>query len=324
MQAWCGSERVAARRLHLEEVTSAQFPAHLSASRANDFLTCPLLFRYRSIDRLPEQPSAAALRGTLVHRALEVMFGLPSGERSLQTACDALAEAWRELAVAEPASAAVLLADAEVWVNGEVSDLDAASQEVSGRILAPARDLLQTYFSMEDPTRFDPHAMEMSFDVPLMDAFSIRGFVDRVDIAPTGEVRIIDYKTGKAPSAGFEAKSMFQMRFYALAWWRMTGQIPRMLRLMTAIAGENIAAGFAGAVFVAYLSSLSSRLHGAVQFAVFSSLTMLIGTLGRGALGEMIKTEGYVEVFVLTMWVGGIAVIACALEWIRQARLPTD
>lgn len=232
MQAWCGSERVSARRLHLEEVTSAQFPAHLSASRANDFLTCPLLFRYRSIDRLPEQPSAAALRGTLVHRALEVMFGLPSGERSLQTACDALAEAWRELADAEPASAAVLLADAEVWVNGEVSDLDAASQEVSGRILAPARDLLQTYFSMEDPTRFDPHAMEMSFDVPLMDAFSIRGFVDRVDIAPTGEVRIIDYKTGKAPSAGFEAKSMFQMRFYALAWWRMTGQIPRMLRLM--------------------------------------------------------------------------------------------
>jgi PAT family beta-lactamase induction signal transducer AmpG len=102
------------------------------------------------------------------------------------------------------------------------------------------------------------------------------------------------------------------------------GMDPRMLRLMTAIAGENVAAGFAGAVFVAYLSSLSSRLHGAVQFAVFSSLTMLIGTLGRGALGEMIKTQGYAEVFVLTMWVGGIAVIACALEWIRQSRLPPD
>jgi PAT family beta-lactamase induction signal transducer AmpG len=102
------------------------------------------------------------------------------------------------------------------------------------------------------------------------------------------------------------------------------GMDPRMLRLMTAIAGENVAVGFAGAVFVAYLSSLSSRLHGAVQFAVFSSLTMLIGTLGRGALGEMIKTQGYAEVFVLTMWVGGIAVIACALEWIRQSRLPPD
>jgi PAT family beta-lactamase induction signal transducer AmpG len=98
----------------------------------------------------------------------------------------------------------------------------------------------------------------------------------------------------------------------------------RMLRLMTAIAGENIAAGFAGAVFVAYLSALSNRLHGAVQFAVFSSLTMLIGTLGRGALGEMIQTDGYAKVFVLTMWLGGIGVIACILEWIRLRRAGHD
>ncbi len=95
----------------------------------------------------------------------------------------------------------------------------------------------------------------------------------------------------------------------------------RMLRLMTAIAGENIAAGFAGAVFVAYLSALANKMHGAVQFAVFSSLTMLIGTLGRGALGEMINTDGYASVFILTMWLGGIGVVACVLEWIRQSRL---
>jgi PAT family beta-lactamase induction signal transducer AmpG len=95
----------------------------------------------------------------------------------------------------------------------------------------------------------------------------------------------------------------------------------RMMWLSTAIAGENIASGFAGAVFVAYLSSLASRLHGAVQFAVFSSLTMLIGTLGRGALGEMIEADGYASVFVFTMWLGGIAVVACAVEWMRQARL---
>ncbi len=96
----------------------------------------------------------------------------------------------------------------------------------------------------------------------------------------------------------------------------------RMMRLMTAIAAENIAAGFAGAVFVAYMSSLASRLHGAVQFAVFSSLTMLVGTLGRGALGEMIKTDGYASVFVFCTWLGGIAVVACALEWMRQQRMP--
>jgi MFS transporter, PAT family, beta-lactamase induction signal transducer AmpG len=95
----------------------------------------------------------------------------------------------------------------------------------------------------------------------------------------------------------------------------------RMMWLITAIAGENIAAGFAGAVFVAYLSALASRLHGAVQFAVFSSLTMLVGTLGRGALGAMIETDGYASVFVFTMWLGAIAVLACAAEWYRQLRL---
>jgi PAT family beta-lactamase induction signal transducer AmpG len=94
----------------------------------------------------------------------------------------------------------------------------------------------------------------------------------------------------------------------------------RMARLMAAIAGENIAAGFAGAAFVAYLSSLASRLHGAVQFAVFTSLTMLIGTLGRGALGDMIKSDGYAPVFVFTMWLGAIAIVACLIEWVRQAR----
>jgi len=210
--------------------TSTPFPAHLSASRANDFLTCPLLFRYRSIDRLPEQPSAAALRGTLVHRALEVMFSLPSRDRSVATANAALADAWVELAAAEPDSAAVLLAEADVDEPDELLE----------RILEPARTLLDTYFGMEDPTRFDPHAMEMAFDVPLLDAFSIRGFVDRIDIAPTGEVRIVDYKTGRAPGAGFESKAMFQMRFYALAWWRMTGAIPEQLRLMYLGSNESL------------------------------------------------------------------------------------
>lgn len=96
----------------------------------------------------------------------------------------------------------------------------------------------------------------------------------------------------------------------------------RMARLIAAIAAENIAAGFAGAAFVAYLSSLASRLHGAVQFAVFTSLTLLVGTLGRGALGDAIKTDGYASVFEFTTLLGGVAVIVCAIEWYRQSRLP--
>lgn len=92
-----------------------------------------------------------------------------------------------------------------------------------------------------------------------------------------------------------------------------------MARLMLAIAGENIAGGFAGAAFVAYLSALSSRMFGAVQFAVFTSLALLIGTLGRGALGEMIENQGFAPVFLFAAALGGIAVVFCIMEWIRLA-----
>jgi PAT family beta-lactamase induction signal transducer AmpG len=86
---------------------------------------------------------------------------------------------------------------------------------------------------------------------------------------------------------------------------------------MLAIAGENIAGGFAGAAFVAYLSALSNRTFGAVQFAVFISLALLIGTLGRGALGELIDAQGYAPMFVIAAWMGVIAIVFVVIEWVR-------
>ena len=97
------------------------------------------------------------------------------------------------------------------------------------------------------------------------------------------------------------------------------GVDPRMIRLMVAISGENIAGGLAGGAYVAYLSSIASKTYSAVQYALLSSLTLLVGSLGRGALGEMIDTDGYVAVFYLTAALGGIAVVLCILEWIRTA-----
>ena len=90
-----------------------------------------------------------------------------------------------------------------------------------------------------------------------------------------------------------------------------------LARLMLAITGENIAGGFAGAAFVAYLSALSNRMFGAVQFAVFISLALLIGTLGRGALGELIEAQGYAPMFVIAAWMGAIAVVFVLIEWAR-------
>ena len=95
----------------------------------------------------------------------------------------------------------------------------------------------------------------------------------------------------------------------------------RLAKLMMAIAGENIAVGVAGAAFVAYLSSIVSKGYSAVQYALLSSLTLLIGTLGRGALGQMLEERGYFDVFVLTTLIGMFAVVLCIVEWVRQARL---
>lgn len=95
----------------------------------------------------------------------------------------------------------------------------------------------------------------------------------------------------------------------------------RMARLMIAIAGENLAGGFASVAVVAFLTSVVNPRFAAVQYALLGSLTMLIGTLGRPWLGELIETHGYYTVFIVTFWLGGIAVVLSLIEWWRQARL---
>lgn len=91
----------------------------------------------------------------------------------------------------------------------------------------------------------------------------------------------------------------------------------RMGRLLVAISGENIAGGFAGAAFVAYLSSIVSRDYSAVQYALLSSLTLLIGSLGRGPIGEAVDEIGYAPVFDFTAALGIIGVLFCMAEWVR-------
>jgi PAT family beta-lactamase induction signal transducer AmpG len=97
------------------------------------------------------------------------------------------------------------------------------------------------------------------------------------------------------------------------------GQDLRMVRLLIAISGENIAAGLAGAAFVAYLSSITSREFSAVQYALLSSLTFLVGSLGRAAIGERIEQVGYAPVFMLCAAIGLVAVGFVVLEWMRTA-----
>ena len=187
----------------------------LSPSRANDYLQCPLLFRFRVVDRLPEPPSPAAARGILVHAVLEGLFDLPAGQRTLEAAVAALPSAWEAMVQEQPDRVEVL---------PEGGDLQAW--------FAPARDLLATYFTLEDPNRLQPAEREMFVRLDLAEGLQLRGVVDRLDVAPDGALRVVDYKTGKSPRAGYEASALFQMRFYALLLERLRGRIPAMLQLV--------------------------------------------------------------------------------------------
>ena len=66
----------------------------LSPSRAGDFMTCPLLYRFRTVDRLPERSSPEAVRGTVVHKVLEELFDLPAADRTPDRAAGMLEPAW--------------------------------------------------------------------------------------------------------------------------------------------------------------------------------------------------------------------------------------
>ncbi|WP_126176622.1 AmpG family muropeptide MFS transporter [Tsuneonella rigui] len=98
------------------------------------------------------------------------------------------------------------------------------------------------------------------------------------------------------------------------------GGSEKLARLMVTIGGENLATGIAGAAYIAWLSSIVSKKFSAVQYALLSSLTLLIGTLGRGALGQMIEDQGYYSIFILTTWIGLGAMVLVCLEWWRQTR----
>jgi PAT family beta-lactamase induction signal transducer AmpG len=94
----------------------------------------------------------------------------------------------------------------------------------------------------------------------------------------------------------------------------------KLAKLTITIGFENLAIGIAGAAYIAWLSSIVSKKFSAVQYALLSSLTLLVGTLGRGALGEMIENQGYFDVFVLTTYIGLAAVVLVCIEWWREAR----
>jgi len=198
--------------------------AALSPSRASDFMQCPLLYRFRVIDKLPSPPSAPAARGTLVHSVLERLFDLPAAGRTIEAAAALVEPQWKALLDERP----------------ELTDLVEESDPAAvASWFGDAVSLIERWFTLEDPTRLEPAERELYVET-IVDGLTLRGYVDRLDVAPTGEIRVVDYKTGRSPSELFEGKALFQMKFYALVLWRLRGKVPTMLQLVYLANSEMV------------------------------------------------------------------------------------
>lgn len=194
-------------------------PLVLSPSRANDFLQCPLLYRYRTIDKIPEPISLAQAVGSTVHFALENIYQLPRVSRSCHKTMDLSQEYWNSAIAADNES------------------IYAFDKHNFAEIQPKISTLLDAYFSIENPKNFDPYATEQYIEASSGQAF-FRGYLDRIDKAGDGRIRIVDYKTGKHPKTGFETKVVYQLKFYAALYVLSHNVLPTMLRLIFLADGK--------------------------------------------------------------------------------------
>ena len=86
------------------------------------------------------------------------------------------------------------------------------------------------------------------------------------------------------------------------------------------IGADNLSAGFAGTVFIAYLSQLTSLAYTATQYALFSSLMTLPGKFLAGFSGIVVDAHGYAVLFVGTAAAGIPAVFLAVVMKRRAAR----
>jgi putative RecB family exonuclease len=193
---------------------SLPLPTTLSPSKVTAFKDCGLAFRLSAIDRLPEPPSAAATKGTLVHRALELlMFECEAGRRSRPAASAMLDRAVAEV-LDEPTRTALGL---------EGAPLD--------EFVADAGALLDGYFALEDPDGVRVVGTELLLSATV-GGIRLRGIIDRLELDAEGGLVITDYKTGRAPTVGGEQARMLGVQFYALLCQAALGRLPARVQLL--------------------------------------------------------------------------------------------
>jgi putative RecB family exonuclease len=189
-------------------------PRTLSPSKASDFTSCPLAFRFATIERRPQPPSPHAVKGTLVHAALEGLFWHhPAGRRTPEAARCELARAWDAL-----------------QRDPEYVELALEAEEAAA-FLADAEMLVGNYFRLEDPDTVHPVGIELGVET-MVNGMRLRGIIDRLDLEPDGRLIVVDYKTGRAPGERYERGSLGGVQTYALLCESVVGRAPAEVRLL--------------------------------------------------------------------------------------------
>jgi putative RecB family exonuclease len=190
---------------------SLPLPSGLSPSKVSSFTDCALKFKFSAIDHLPEPPAIHLAKGTLVHRALELLFCQPAADRTLSAAIGHLQTAHAEV-LADPENEGLELEDEAGY-------------------LAEAEQLVRNYFQLEDPTAVRAIGLELRLEVEL-GSLHLRGIIDRLDLDDNGDLVVVDYKTGGAPSVQWEGRRMGGVQFYAFLCEQVLGRRPVAVRLL--------------------------------------------------------------------------------------------
>lgn len=193
---------------------SLPLPSSLTPSKVSSFKDCALAFRFSAVDRLPEPPSPWTVKGTVVHRALELLFWRePPARRTLATALSCLREAWSE---------------AEERGDFQALGVDA---EARGMLEEESATLVERYFELEDPVQVRAVGVELSLEARV-GRMTLRGVIDRLDVDDRGELVVTDYKTGRVPRLSQEQSRLSGVHFYAFLCQEVLGRRPARVQLL--------------------------------------------------------------------------------------------
>ena len=188
-------------------------PTSLSPSKVASFRDCGLAFRFSAIDRLHEPPTVPAAKGTVVHKALELLHCLPAAERTPEAAVGCLDEAM------------------DVVLSSDEYLPLALPAEERAAFHASAASLVERYFRIEDPRRIEAIGMELKLEASV-GGVVLRGIIDRLELGPDGELIVTDYKTGKVPGQRFENGRLGGVHFYAYLCEAVLGRRPAKIQLL--------------------------------------------------------------------------------------------